>query len=240
MPNSAEYIIAYFACFKLGALAGPVNSLLKPEEIEYVVGNSESKLLLARREFRRAGRARADQQVKRSKMWSLRRRGARRPESSLRRRARGARLSLTRDDDAIIIYTSGTTGKPKGCLLTHGNLSANARQIVEWMGFTEDDRLLDDDAALSHERRLGDDDDARSTRAARRSSARNFSASRFWQIISDYGVTSFGSVATMLSMLLQKYPEGVPEDLNDRAAALRHVRLRARAGRGDETFRGNV
>ena len=29
MPNSAEYIIAYFACWKLGALAGPVNSLLK-------------------------------------------------------------------------------------------------------------------------------------------------------------------------------------------------------------------
>ncbi len=29
MPNSAEYIIAYFACWKLGALAGPVNSLLE-------------------------------------------------------------------------------------------------------------------------------------------------------------------------------------------------------------------
>ncbi len=41
-----------------------------------------------------------------------------------------------------------------------------------------------------------------------------FSASRFWQIVSDYGVTSFGSVATMLSMLLAKYPEGVPEGLD--------------------------
>ena len=51
MPNSAEYIIAYFACFKLGALAGPVNSLLKAEEIEYVVNNSEAKLLLAGSEF---------------------------------------------------------------------------------------------------------------------------------------------------------------------------------------------
>ena len=34
LPNSPEYIIAYFACFKLGAIAGPVNTLLKPEEIE--------------------------------------------------------------------------------------------------------------------------------------------------------------------------------------------------------------
>jgi long-chain acyl-CoA synthetase len=40
-----------------------------------------------------------------------------------------------------------------------------------------------------------------------------FSASRFWQIISDYRVTSFGSVATMLSMLLTKYPDGVPAGL---------------------------
>ncbi|MDQ3920514.1 MAG: AMP-binding protein, partial [Acidobacteriota bacterium] len=51
LPNSAEYVIAYFACFKLGALAGPVNSLLKPEEIAYVVGNSEAKLLLVNSEF---------------------------------------------------------------------------------------------------------------------------------------------------------------------------------------------
>ena len=36
LPNSAEYVIAYFACWKTGALAGPVNSLLKPEEIEWI------------------------------------------------------------------------------------------------------------------------------------------------------------------------------------------------------------
>src|SRR5688572_3129252 len=36
LPNSPEYIIAYFACWKIGAVAGPVNSLLKREEIEWV------------------------------------------------------------------------------------------------------------------------------------------------------------------------------------------------------------
>src|SRR5262245_44517095 len=43
MPNSVEYIIGYFACWKLGALAGPVNSLLKEHEIEFVMNNSEAK-----------------------------------------------------------------------------------------------------------------------------------------------------------------------------------------------------
>jgi long-chain acyl-CoA synthetase len=40
-----------------------------------------------------------------------------------------------------------------------------------------------------------------------------FSAKKFWNIISDYEITSFGSVATMLSMLLNTYPEGVPAGL---------------------------
>src|SRR5215204_5196562 len=46
LPNSPQYIVAYFACWKIGALAGPVNSLLKKEEIDWVVGNSEAKLML--------------------------------------------------------------------------------------------------------------------------------------------------------------------------------------------------
>jgi long-chain acyl-CoA synthetase len=41
-----------------------------------------------------------------------------------------------------------------------------------------------------------------------------FSASRHWQIVSDHGVTTFGSVATMLSMLLSTYPDGIPAGLN--------------------------
>src|SRR6266542_7000668 len=51
MQNSAEYIIAYFACWKLGALAGPVNSLLKAHEMAYVISNSEAKALLVHEEF---------------------------------------------------------------------------------------------------------------------------------------------------------------------------------------------
>src|SRR5882762_4898747 len=51
MPNSAEYIIAYFACWKLGALAGPINALLKSQELAFVMQNSEARALLLHSEF---------------------------------------------------------------------------------------------------------------------------------------------------------------------------------------------
>src|SRR5690349_21413762 len=51
LPNSVEYVIAYFACWQLGALAGPINSLLKSQEISYVISNSEAKALLVSSEF---------------------------------------------------------------------------------------------------------------------------------------------------------------------------------------------
>ena len=41
------------------------------------------------------------------------------------------RASRTAGDLATIIYTSGTTGRPKGCEITHGNLVATARNVIE-------------------------------------------------------------------------------------------------------------
>jgi acyl-CoA synthetase (AMP-forming)/AMP-acid ligase II len=211
LPNGPEYVIGYFACFKLGALAGPVNSLLKAEEIAYVVGNSEARTLLYGAEF--AGVAEAARRelplVENAIEFgdeSVTGEFGDEPHDSWRGRA------LAGDDEAIIIYTSGTTGKPKGCLLTHGNLLANARQISSWLGFKEQDRLLTV-MPLFHMNAVAVTTASALYAGGSTVVAPRFSASRFWQIVSDYGVTSFGSVATMLSMLLAKYPEGAPAGL---------------------------
>ncbi len=42
--------------------------------------------------------------------------------------------ALRPDDTATVIYTSGTTGRPKGCVLTHRNLSANVAQTIDAIG----------------------------------------------------------------------------------------------------------
>src|SRR5205814_696921 len=100
-----------------------------------------------------------------------------------------------------IIYTSGTTGKPKGCLLRHGNLIANARQIAEWMGFGPDDRLLTI-MPLFHMNAVSVTTMTALYAGGSTVVSPKFSASRFWDVIEKYKITSFGSVATMLSMLL--------------------------------------
>lgn len=46
---------------------------------------------------------------------------------------------VDRDDPAVIIYTSGTTGRPKGCVLTHGNLLSCAQQAIDFDVIFPDD-----------------------------------------------------------------------------------------------------
>lgn len=218
MPNSAEYVIAYFACFHLGALAGPINSLLKPEEIAYAVNDSEAKAVLVDPEFReRIDVVRNDLKTLRAVIEFADEARATVEHVGVEDEPAGE-IALAHADEAIIIYTSGTTGKPKGCLLTHGNLIANARQIAGWLGFGADDRLLTV-MPLFHMNAVSVTTLSALYAGASTVVSPRFSASRFWQIVAEYEVTSFGSVATMLSMLLANYPEGVPEGL--RATKLR-------------------
>jgi acyl-CoA synthetase (AMP-forming)/AMP-acid ligase II len=53
---------------------------------------------------------------------------------------RGADVRVA--DPAMIIYTSGTTSNPKGVTLSHGNLAANARTIVEYLEIDSKDKVL--------------------------------------------------------------------------------------------------
>lgn len=50
--------------------------------------------------------------------------------------------SLSPTQGAMIIYTSGTTGKPKGVVLTHANIEAQIRSLVEAWGWSPEDRIL--------------------------------------------------------------------------------------------------
>ena len=209
LPNSVEYVIAYFACWRLGAMAGPVNSLLKSQEMSYVISNSEAKAILVHSEFMPMVESIRSQLPALASVIIF---DDEKKATSGFADNKLPTVDIAETDEAIIIYTSGTTGKPKGCLLTHSNLVANAHQISSWLGFTKTDRLLTM-MPLFHMNAVSVTTMSALYAGGSTVVSPKFSASRFWQIISDYQITSFGSVATMLSMLLTTYPDGVPKGL---------------------------
>jgi len=226
LTNRAEYLIFYFACFKIGAWAGPVNALLKPQEIEFIIANSEAGTVVTQPDLlSHLDGAREHVTslqhvivVEDNGTWSV----SREPQGGsgfgvqgfgLNQEPRTLNPELSATDEAVIIYTSGTTGKPKGVLLTHGNMLSNARQIAEWLHLTEDDRSLMI-MPLFHVNALMATAMAVLWVGGSIVLAPRFSASRHWETISRYGVTYFGSVATMLSMLNHTYPSGLSAGLD--------------------------
>lgn len=233
LTNSVEYFILYFACFKIGAWAGPVNALLKSQEVEFVINDSgatiavtQPDLLPKLEEARKNLPALRNVVVVVGGQWSVVRgqAGERRAgDESAGNESKDKEVNqLTTDhrpptiaepttaDEAVIIYTSGTTGKPKGVLLTHGNFLSNARQIAEWLQLSEHDRALMI-MPLFHVNALMTTGLAALWAGGSVVLAPRFTASHHWEIVERYKVTYFGSVATMLSMLINSYAEGVPQ-----------------------------
>jgi len=214
LTNRAEYLIFYFACFKIGAWAGPVNALLKPREIDFIIDNSEAGAVVTQPDLlplldearERVGSLRHVIVIEDTGDWTVSTVHASGPNS----KPRTADSPLGGDDEAVIIYTSGTTGKPKGVLLTHGNILSNARQIAEWLQLTDGDRSLMI-MPLFHVNALMATGLAVLWVGGSIVLAPRFSASRHWDTVSRFGVTYFGSVATMLSMLNNTHPKGTPE-----------------------------
>jgi long-chain acyl-CoA synthetase len=228
LTNRAEYLIFYFACFKLGAWAGPINALLKPREIRFILSDSEAGTVVTQSDlFAALNEACAPVAslpnvivIEDNGHWAVK--TIQPLEKSARPQALNelptglnaqGTVELSRDDEAVIIYTSGTTGKPKGVLLTHENILANARQIAEWLGLAEEDRSLMI-MPLFHVNALMTTGMAALWAGASIVLAERFSASRHWEMIARFKVTYFGSVATMLSLLNHTYADGMPRGLD--------------------------
>jgi len=119
--NCAEYLETLFACWHAGLCAVPVNSKLHPSELAYVLENSGARWAFvdAAWDTALAGRAGETPALERviefaSSEYDRLFDGAPRDEPA----------AVATTDPAWLFYTSGTTGRPKGAVLSHGNLRA--------------------------------------------------------------------------------------------------------------------
>lgn len=132
-PNSVEFAIAYAGIIKAGAVVVPVNLLLNPKEITFILNDAAAAGLIYHADFE------ASAASLRETVTSLQAcicidgegEGAAPWHTVLTNTAPALHVDLAEDDLAAILYTSGTTGRPKGAMLTHGNLVANTASVRE-------------------------------------------------------------------------------------------------------------
>ena len=127
--NSVEVVNLYFACFKAGLVAVPVNNRLKPSEIAYILDHAKAKLCFSQPELAPlCEEARAELPDPPPVYTAL-------PLESPD--ATGIALpEITPDHLAAILYTSGTTARPKGVMHTHISL-IGATELMSLLGLDE-------------------------------------------------------------------------------------------------------
>ena len=130
MPNCLEILPAYFGILRAGCVAVPINARLKSDELHFILGDCEARAV-----FVHPATWKPAQEALRILNWQAPVIAAcfdqpppgTIPFSELVAPgpALSTRHAATPHDVAVIIYTSGTTGRPKGAMLTHGNILFN-------------------------------------------------------------------------------------------------------------------
>jgi fatty-acyl-CoA synthase len=147
-PNRAEWALAQYATAKLGIILVNINPAYRTNELEYALGQSGCRWILAAQGTRASDFVEMVAHV-RPHLNALERAvffdtpewedlaagGA--PQEAVS----AAMDELDFDDPINIQYTSGTTGFPKGATLTHHNILNNGYFVGELCGYTERDRV---------------------------------------------------------------------------------------------------
>jgi len=201
MPNGLATVRLLLGAMAGGCCVNPVNLLSSPEQMRYVLDHCDSRVVFASPDWApklrevAAGVARGLRVVEVD------------PEA--------ARLPGERDADesvplpavapealALLMYTSGTTGKPKGVMLSHANLLANARAISAEHALGPGDRV----AAvlpLYHINAFAVTMLAPLAHGGSLVMPAKFSAARFWPLVTGSGCTWINVVPTIVSYLLE-------------------------------------
>ncbi|MGE5827992.1 MAG: AMP-dependent synthetase/ligase [Micromonosporaceae bacterium] len=147
--TSYEWARCDFAIWTVGAVTVPIYETSSPAQIEWIVADSGATAAFVENDTIRSTVEKATGGAIRH-VWTMDQPGLR-PLIDAGRHLSAGQVGLRRhatggDSLATIVYTSGTTGRPKGCVLTHGNLMAEVRGIARADGISE--HVLTEDSSI--------------------------------------------------------------------------------------------
>ncbi|MCZ7536959.1 MAG: AMP-binding protein [Acidimicrobiia bacterium] len=212
MPNEPEWLYLYWGTQKLSAYAVPVNTGLVGESLRHVIDDSDAQVLVVHPDFADSVAAVAGDlpKVRTFVLDTTESPDAAVPEGWTTLAevmdASDADPGVAIDPGAIsaIMYTSGTTGAPKGVVQRYGTVNPDG--LKAFGAFVQPDDVIYTCLPVFHANALW----LTCTRAlavgAPVALSRKFSASRFWDEIRRYKVTTFNALGAMIPILM-KQPE---------------------------------
>ena len=198
LPNTPAFAVVFYGIMRRGAIAVPMNPLLKSREVEFYLSNTGARALFGTPAFAEAatgGAAAAGAQCWLVDDAALAELVADLPEQD-------APVDRDDTDTAVVLHTSGTTGKPKGAELTHGGLARNAEVGVRTLLKIGPDDVVMGCLPLFHVFGLTCGLNAAVTVGAMLTLIPRFDPAKAIQVIARDHVTVFEGVPTMYSALL--------------------------------------
>ncbi|HEU4404411.1 MAG TPA: long-chain fatty acid--CoA ligase [Polyangiaceae bacterium] len=143
--NGPEFFELLMACNRLGAIFVPINFRLSADEVAFLIDDAAPEIFAYQAPFRPIADAYAARGGRRQPLRVELGEGA--PAAGAEAYAALAAggggglvpAPVLESDPAIMMYTSGTTGRPKGALLSHGNLLWNNMQVLHALSLGDDE-----------------------------------------------------------------------------------------------------